>query len=795
MKFSQSWLREWVKPDLNGEQLAAQLTMAGLEVEGMAPVAGAFSGVVVGEITEVTPHPDAEKLRICLVRGQGTDDLQVVCGAPNARPGIKVPFATVGAELPGGMKIQQAKLRGKESYGMLCGADELGVDEEGDGLWELPPEAPVGEDLRHFLGLDDVLVELDLTPNRGDCLSIRGLAREVSVLNQAAFSEPAVDPIAARNDAGLAVQLSAADACPSYAGRVIQGIDAGRPSPAWLVEKLRRSGIRSIDAVVDVTNFVLLELGQPMHAFDLDKLQGGIDVRLAREDEEVELLDGQTVSLKPNTLVIADESGAIAMAGIMGGASTAVSTSTKNIFLESAFFAPTAIVGRARSYGLHTESSHRFERGVDFELQVRAIERATELLLAIVGGEPGPVIHAREADHLPTIPTVSLSKSRLATTLGLTLPDDDVEKILTDLGLLLLDSSESQWHFQPPSFRFDLQIEADLVEEVARVYGYDRLPKRLLQFAPELTPHSESEVPLSALKGQLVSRAYQEVVTYSFIDPKLHKLLFPDQPALNLANPISSDMATMRTSLLPGLLQTLKSNLNRQQTRVRLFESGLRFETNSGEATDLAQEPVIAGLIYGPINDLNWASESREVDFFDLKGDLESVLALSSRGRQYGFRAVDATHLHPGQAAEVLLDDQVIGEIGALHPSIAKALGLSKPVFLFECRLGPITQTELPHYQGLSRFPAVSRDLAVVVDQSIPLSLLDKAILETAGENVKELKLFDLYCGEGIDPERKSLAFSLTFQHPSRTLKDDEINASMSAIFNRLEQEFAATLR
>jgi phenylalanyl-tRNA synthetase beta chain len=794
MKFSEAWLREWVNPSITTDQLVAQLTMAGLEVDAAQPAAGQFSGVIVGEILSAEPHPNAEKLRVCQVKGLAEGVQQVVCGAANARPGIKVPFATVGAQLPE-MTIKKAALRGVESAGMLCAQTELQAGEDDSGLWELPADAPVGTDLRVYLQLDDALIEVDLTPNRGDCLSIRGMAREVGVLNQCPVREQVMAPVPPVCDATFPVVLHAPEACPSYVGRVLRNIDIGRPTPNWMKEKLRRSGIRSIDPVVDVTNFVMLELGQPMHAFDLDKLTGGIEVRLARPGEMLKLLNDQEIPLTGESLVIADAKGPLALAGIMGGRSSGVGPSTRAIFLESAFFAPAAIAGKARAYGLHTDSSHRFERGVDWDLQATAVERATQLLLEIVGGEPGPLVAVRVDQQAPSHLSVRLRKQRLLSGLGLDAGQVDAVALLQRLGLMLLDEAPDAWTFRIPSHRFDISIEEDLLEEVARVYGYNRLPTRPMLLSTELDSQPENRTPVALVKNHLVSRGYQEVITYSFIDPQLHALLYPEVAAVILKNPISADMASMRTSLVPGLLQTLRHNLNRQQTQARLFEVGMVFKGDTNPAVT-EQQTYAAGLIYGGVHQPNWAEKSREPDFFDIKGDLESLLASATQGRSVEFSACsDLGILHPGQAANVLLDGRLVGYIGTLHPNKQRALDLPKPVLVFEILLQELVSSRLPKFAPLSRYPEVGRDLAVVVDKLHCVADLERSIRKAAGDVLKNLKLFDVYSGEGIDTKRKSLAFSLTFQHASRTLKDEEVNASMAAVVHCLEEKFGANLR
>ncbi len=789
MKISEAWLRKWVDPAISTQALVDQITMAGLEVDAVEPVAGDFSGVVVGEILSAEQHPDADKLRVCKVAGSPEGEMQVVCGAPNARPGIKIPFALVGAKLPGDFKIKKAKLRGVESFGMLCAQTELQAGDDDDGLWELPDDATTGQDLREYLSLDDNIIEVDLTPNRSDCLSIKGLAREVGVLNKVAVTTPEMPRVAPQIDDVKSVTLSAAEACSRYVGRVIRNIDVSKPSPLWMKERLRRSGIRSIDAVVDVTNYVLLELGQPMHAFDLNRLQGDIDVRLANQDETLTLLDGQEIKLNDDTLVITDDSGAIAMAGVMGGESTAVNAETTDIFLESAFFDPIAIAGRARAYGLHTDSSHRFERGVDYEGAAQAIERATALLLEIVGGEPGPT-QVVDSAHLPKIRQVALRKARIASGLGFGIDVAEAEDIVTRLGFAISASDSEGWTLCVPSYRFDVSIEADLLEELARIYGYNRLPIAAVSLSANLPMRTEQQLSLSALENHLVGRDFREAITYSFIDPKIHVLFDEGVEPVALLNPISADMGVMRTSLVPGLVTALLHNINRQKNRVRLFEKGLSFVPGED---GLVQKRMLAGLVYGPRTELGWSADKQDVDFFDLKGDLESLLAHTRKPIQ--FEAAQQNALHPGQTARVLIDGEEVGFIGAIHPRIVKALDMPKTAFVFEVQLDKVLGVSVPQFAPVSKFPGVSRDLAVVVDRETPVESLAKGIRGAAGEQLKNLKVFDVYSGEGIDPQRKSVAFNLTFQHPSRTLNEEEINNPMAAVVTRLEEEFDAKLR
>ncbi|WP_226664779.1 phenylalanine--tRNA ligase subunit beta [Microbulbifer aggregans] len=792
MKFSNAWLREWVNPSLTAQELADQITMAGLEVDAVEAVAGEFSGVVVGEIVGCEQHPDADKLRVCKVKGHPDGEMQVVCGAPNARVGIKIPFATVGAKLPGDFKIKKAKLRGVESFGMLCAQTELELGDDNDGIWELPADAPTGSDLREYLQLDDSTIEVDLTPNRSDCLGVAGIAREVGVLNRCAVEGPAVEPAAAKIEDSLPVSLMAEEACPRYVGRVIRNIDITATTPLWMAERLRRSGVRSIDPVVDVTNYVLLELGQPMHAFDLDKLNGGIKVRMAEQGEKLTLLDEQEVELQAGTLVIADHKAPLAIAGIMGGLDSSVTDGTRNIFLESAFFSPLAIAGKARSYGLHTDSSHRFERGVDYRLQEKAIERATQLLLEIVGGEPGPV-HLREAaEAMPAERRITLRRARVKNGLGIDMADDEIVEIITRLGLEKLSESEEGWTFLVPSFRFDISIESDLLEELARVYGYNRIPSISLTAALDIIPREEADVAQSSLEETLLARGYQEAITFSFIDREASAKFDPEVEPVALQNPISSDLAVMRTTLMAGLVKTLQYNLNRQQDRVRLFETGLRF-VPTGE--ELKQERMIAGLIYGTRQPEGWTGSKDVVDFYDIKADVEALLARYDAEAEFTFVPAKHPALHPGQCAQVLRNGEVVGVIGALHPTLQKAYDLPKAAYLFELSQDALGQSLLPAFTPLSKFPEVRRDLAILADVETPVGDLLKVAVEAAGEYLTDFNIFDVYQGKGIDFNRKSVAMGLTFQHPSRTLNDEEINAAVDAVVRELEQKYNASLR
>lgn len=798
MIFTQQWIREWVDFDLEPEALISQLTMAGLEVDAHGPVAAQFAGVIVAEVLNVVQHPDADKLRVCEVF-DGKEVLQVVCGASNVRSGLKVPYACIGAQLPvaspepgasSSFVIKKAKLRGVESFGMLCSAQELGLAENSDGLFELPADAPVGKSVREFLLLDDMFYEMDLTPNRGDCLSIRGLAREIAALNNLDFCEPVIEAVHPTIDDVFPVQLTAKEQCPRYLGRVIKGIDINIETPLWMQEKLRRCGLRSIDPVVDVTNYILLELGQPMHAFDLSQLNGGINVRMAEAGEKIVLLDGKQIEVQPDTLLITDQQGPLALAGIMGGQHSGVNTDTKHIFLECAWFDPLAIAGRARRYGLHTDSSHRYERGVDSDLQLQAIERATQLMLQIVGGNAGPVMACEH--KMPAKKSVKLEIDNVYRLLGMTMSKDDIINILNRLGLILQSSTETSLVFLIPSYRFDISIEADLIEELARVYGYDHLPVTKPLVRMNLSPSPESSVSPERLRERLVTLGYQQVITYSFVEPSLMTMLRPDLQPVPLQNPISAEMAVMRTSLWAGLIQTLLYNVNRQQTRVRLFETGQIF-LPSGNLIN--QPDMLGGLIYGSRLPADWSQGRDTADFYDAKGDLETILSLSGEHDKFTFKAQKHPALHNGQCARILKSGLPVGWIGALSPVLQRALDLNDKTFLFEIELAAVLSARKPAFKALSRFPEVSRDLAVLVDRHIPAQAIRSELQALAGEHLTSLRIFDVYQGDAISSEKKSMALGLTWQHPSRTLGDDDINSIIERCVKGLEVKFNAKLR
>jgi phenylalanyl-tRNA synthetase beta chain len=794
MIFSEQWLREWVSPNLETQELVDELTMAGLEVDGSSPVAREFQGIVVGLVETVEPHPDADKLSLCSV-SDGAKSYQVVCGAPNVRAGLKAPFAKLNAKIIESagakpFKIKKAKIRGVESNGMLCSSEELGLEEKSDGLLELPEQAEVGVDVRDYLQLDDTSIELDLTPNRGDCLGMIGLAREVGVIGRQDVNPLEFTPATETIEDKLEIKITAKDACPRYLGRVIRNINLNSESPLWMREKLRRCGLRSIDPVVDVTNFVLMELGQPMHAFDLAKLEGHIDVRLATKGEKLELLDGKEVELIPDTLLITDAKKPVAMAGIMGGMATSVSNQTQDVFLECAFFAPLAIAGKARAYGMHTDASHRYERGVDYQLQQTAMERATQLLLEICGGEAGSITSA--VGNLPEPVEVALKYSSIKSLLGIEMEQVEVKDILSRLGFDLGSDDGEVLVVSVPSFRFDVTIEADLIEELARIYGYNKLPQTGGLGNQSLASKPESHIELSQIRQQLVALGYQEVVTYSFIEPSLADTLFPDQPGVVLQNPISADMAVMRSSILPGLISTLKYNENRQQDRIRIFESGLVFRQKD---SDIEQKPMLAGLISGNKMPINWLNNKEISDFYDVKGDVETLLSMGLESDRYDFAPADYACFHSGQCASLSKDGEIIGQIGALHPAILRKLGITSNCYLFELELAPLQLRKLPTASALSKFPEVSRDLAILIDSDCSSGEILSNVRNNAGGYLTDLRIFDVYQGDGVAKGKKSIALGLTWQHPSRTLSEDDINMIISNCVNGLQDKFNANLR
>ncbi len=791
MKFSEAWLREWVDPPLKTGDLAHALTMAGLEVDSVEPVAGTFSQVVIGEVIAREQHPDADKLSLCRVDVGAAEMLQIVCGAPNVREGLKAPVALIGGVLPGGLKIRKAKLRGVESNGMLCSEKELGLGDGAGGLMELPGDASVGEDLRQWLALDDSAIDIDLTPNRGDCFSVLGIARETGVLARLPLQWPDLAAVVPSSADTFPVEVRATDACPRFCGRVVRGIDPAAQTPRWMRERLRRSGLRPIHPVVDVTNYVMLELGQPLHGFDLDTLREGLVVRMGEQGEQLTLLDGRVIELTPAMLVIADHGGARALAGIMGGESSGVEAETRNVFFEGAFFTPEVIAGRARQLGLHTDASMRFERGVDPEGQRRAVERATALLIAIAGGEAGPLIELADEAHLPVRMPVALRRKRLRTVLGAQIADRDVCSILELLGMPA-ESTADGWSVTPPSWRFDIAIEEDLIEEVARVHGYDNIAEAPGRSDMRFSAVTETRVPADRARDLLVARGYQEVVTYSFVDKSLQQKIWPGRLPIVLSNPISSAMTDMRVSLWPGLLGVLKQNQSRQRERARIFEYGLKFYLEDDE---IKQINTISGIMSGARFPEQWGLRNEPADFFDIKGDVQALLCLS--GALDGFTVEPASHtaLHPGQSARLLRGQRELGWMGALHPAIRSELDIKNPVYLFELDSEILLESVVPATESISRFPAVRRDLAVLVDQALPVARLLEVIRDAAGPLLQDLIIFDVYQGPGVDSGLKSVALGLILQETSRTLTDGDVDELVVAVVSRLERELEARIR
>ncbi len=791
MQFSEAWLREWVNPEVSVNELADALSMAGLEVDAVSPAAAQFNGVVVGEVLSCERHPDADKLSVCGVNIGEHEPVQIVCGAKNVAAGMKVPVARVGAVLPGDFKIKKAKLRGQQSMGMICSASELGLAESSDGIMPLPADAPVGKDFRNYLSLDDHIIDVDLTPDRGDCLSIAGIARDVGVIYRQPVTDWEIKDIPASIDEQVSVVLGIPESCPRYSCRIVKGIDPTAQTPLWMQEKLRRSGIRCISPVVDITNYVMMELGQPMHGFDLEKINGGIHVRLSQPGEKLTLLDGSEVEIITGTLLIADEQKPLALAGIMGGESSAVTDSTSSVLLESAFFMPIAVAGKARAYGLHTDSSHRFERGVDPELQRKALERATDLLLHITGGEAGPVVDVVALEQLPEKPEIHLRRHQIPRILGVDIDDAMVEDILTRLGMVLA-AVDSGWRVKPPGCRFDIGIEADLIEEIGRIYGYANIPENLSSAPVSIQAVPEADFNLQRGKELLVDHDYQEVITYSFIAPELAALLMPEAKQIRLTNPISADMSVMRASLWPGLLSTLQYNQARQQDRIRLFESGQIFLDGQD---GIEQPEMLGGLIFGERLPQKWNNTPGKVDFFDLKGDVEVLLGMVDSLSAFEMQPVEDVTLHPGQAAAILRNGREIGRLGMLHPGLQAKLAIPGNVFLFQIRLDGLAQGRIPTFEAVSKYPAIRRDLALLVDADLPWGQIQACAEKAAPKIVRDIQVFDVYTGDNIDSGLKSLALSLILQDYSHTLTDEETEQAVETILQALHTELSAKLR
>ncbi|MCT9424667.1 phenylalanine--tRNA ligase subunit beta [Acinetobacter baumannii] len=791
MKISENWLRTWVNPAIDSDTLSDQLTMLGLEVDELAPVAKPFTGVVVGEVLTVEQHPDADRLRVTTVNIGSGEPLQIVCGAPNVRAGMKAPVATIGAILPGDFKIKKGKLRGVESQGMLCGASEIDLEDKIDGLLELPADAPVGVNIREYLKLDDNVIDISITPNRGDCFSIRGIAREVAVINQQQMNEPEIKSVDATITDEKKVVIST-DGAPRYLGRVIKNVNVKAATPEWMEQALARSGIRTHSILVDVTNYVLMELGQPMHAFDLAKIEGTVHVRQAKPQEKLQLLNDQEVELQEDVMVIADDQKALAIAGIMGGLASSVTDDTTDIFLESAFFAPLAIAGRARRFGLHTDSSQRYERGVDFELPLIAMNRASQLIQELAGGEFGPITVAEKSDLLPKREAIELKQVQVDQLLGYKVAAEFITDALTRLGCEVTVQADGEWSVVPPSHRYDMAIYQDLIEEVARIDGYDNIQISLPSMDVQLAKYQD-RFEIAQLRQTVVTLGYQEAISFSFADAKLEKQLNPQVSPLMLANPISSDLAAMRSTLLSSLIPCVQYNLNRQQSRVRFFELGLRFDyQNANSIQDLKQIPTLALVAVGSREPESWHAKPQPMDFFDFKGEVEEILAAGRVKVEY-VRS-ERPWLHPGQSAEILVDGQSIGYLGRLHPSLENELDLST-TWVAELDQAAVLQSYVSNFTELSRFPSVRRDIALLISDNINVRDIQQLIEKTGGEFLDSTWLFDVYTGQGVEEGKRSLAFALLWQHPSRTLEDAEIKSGMDNIIQVLENTYQATLR
>ncbi len=786
MKFSENWLREWVNPDIATNELIDQLTMAGLEVEGFESVAPELNKVVIGEIIQINQHPDADKLQITLIDVGQAKPLQIVCGAKNIYVGMKVPVAMVGAVLPGDFEIKEAKLRGTESFGMLCSEKELGLADDAQGIMDLVASLKPGTDFSKALQLDDNCIELDLTPNRGDCLSIRGVARELGVINRLEVKAPGFSEIQINSSDKLNVEVEDSVGCPCYLGRVINDIDINAKTPLWMQEKLRRGGIRSIAPLVDVTNYVMLELGQPLHAFDLAQIDEKIIVRKAKSGEKLKLLDGKELALDADTLLIADNSKILALAGIMGGEASGISSDTKSIFLECAFFNPLTIAGVARKYGIHTDSAHRFERGVDSNLQNLAIDRATELLLEIVGGKVGEIACIQAKKHLPKPKTIHLKPANIKRLLGVDFSKEEIQDILQRLGMTI-ESTNDDFKVTAPGWRFDIKLEADLIEELGRIYGYDKLPVDPINLSMHLPVEHENIRSIDSIKQYLVDRDYFEAVSYSFVDEKILNILGLDDGAIVLANPIASDMSAMRTSLMPGLIKAQRHNLNRQHKRIRLFETGLRFYEDDNKTQQIE---TISGLVCGSQTDEQWGDKSRDADFYDVKNDLEQLL-----GNEFTYVKAHHSALHPGQTASININGKTCGHLGKIHPQVAKKLEIPANTILFEIDFAEVLATEVPKFKALSKFPMLRRDLSIVLDNGIVSDEVVNMIKAKDFDFVQDVRIFDVYSGDSLGADKYSLALALELQHSDRTLNDEDIDNTLNKVINTIKLEFNAELR
>ncbi len=791
MKVPESWLRDWVDPALDTEALGHELTMLGHEVDGIERQGAGLDGVVIAEVLDVRAHPDADRLSVCTVSAGSSDPVVVVCGAPNVKQGMKAALAVPGVELPNGVKLRRAKIRGVESNGMLCSAVELGLGEESDGILVLPADATTGMALARYLELPDAVFDLNLTPNRGDCFSVLGIARDVAALTGATLANARGTSVPPQIGDVHPVELPVPEGCPVFAGRVVRGIDPAARSPLWMVERLRRAGHRPIHPVVDVTNYVMLELGQPLHAYDYARIKGTLRPRLANAGESLVLLDGKRIELRADTTVVTDASGVIGLAGIMGGLSTAVSDATTDVYFEAAWWPPAAMAGQARGYGLHTDASLRFERGVDPTGQGRAVERATQLLLGIAGGRPGPLDVTSHTAHLPDRNPILLRRDRIGQLLGVEIDATTAHGILERLGFDAMLTDEG-WLVRPPPHRFDIAIEADLIEEVARIYGYDRIPERTGRAELPLAAATETQVTTGAAAMLLVAREYREVITYSFVGAEDDAAISGAPSTLVLTNPISSEMAVMRSSLWSGMLRACAGNLSRQQDRVRLFEIGRSYHGAPDAPFEILR---IGGLLAGPALPEQWGAREQAVDFFDIKSDVSALLALGRAAQGAIYLPAEHPALQPGQSASITIDGREVGVLGKLHPRVAHYFDIRRPVFLFELDHDAALAAQLPAAEGISRFPVIRRDIAVLVREEVTAEALVGAIRETAREQVRAVRIFDVYRGPGVEAGLKSVAIGLILQETSRTLTDDDADAAQAAAVEKLRQEFAAVLR
>lgn len=791
MLVNEAWLKEFVDYSIPTDQLTEKLTMAGLEVDSVEAAAADFTGVLVGEVLSVEPHPNADKLRLCKVSIGTAEPLDIVCGASNVSVALRVPVATVGAVLPGDFKIKPSKLRGEPSNGMLCSEQELGLADSADGLMELPSSAPIGMDIRDYLQLNDTIIEVDLTPNRADCLSIEGVAREIACFSKQPFNAKSSANIEVTIDEVKNVIVEATTDCPRYLGRVIKGLDRSATTPIWMQEKLRRCGQRSLGPLVDVTNYVLLELGQPLHAFDLDKINGDIIVRRAQTKESLVLLNEQEIELDDSVLVIADQSKALAFAGVMGGESSAINDETTDIFLECAFFTPISIAGKSRKFGLHTDSSHRFERGVDPELCYRALNRTIELLTDIAGGQVGPLTDVTSTETLPVNNQVPFRFERVQRVLGIDLDENTVASYFESLGMQV-DKSGMEWLVSAPSYRFDIAIEADLIEEVARLYGYDNLPQNSLNVSGTLMAIEEKLQPLDRIKDLLVDLGYQEAVTYSFTEESSLKLLTPNDEVYRLQNPISSDLSVMRTTLWAGLLKAMDGNIKRNEETVRFFETGLKFTVKDGQ---LEQEQMLSLLATGQAQPEQWGEPSRGIDFYDVKHDIEAILGLNGCLSDYQFKPAKHEALHPGQTAELVnKEGEQVGYIGLLHPALESAFDVKRPVYLVELKQSLIQTKQIPEFQAVSKYPSVRRDLALILDEKSHVNEIVDYINKQYNL-VSEVVVFDIYQGKGVETGRKSVALGLILQDKSKTLVEQDVEELIKELLKNLNNLFNAQLR